>query len=226
MVRLERVTRIYAKNENAVHALDGVTLHLPTGDFAAVTGPSGCGKSTLLNLLGGLDRPDSGEIWIGDLPLHKARERQLTRYRRHDLGIVFQFFNLLPGMTLAENVELPLLLRGDPTRKTRPRVNEMLALVGLENRRRHFPHQLSGGEMQRAAIARALAGSPKLLLADEPTGNLDSANAANVTETLLKIAAQKIVTLIIVTHSDELAGLATHHIRMRDGKIVSPSAKS
>lgn len=219
MVRLERVTRIYSKTGNAVRALDEVSLELPDGEFAAVTGPSGCGKSTLLNLLGGLDRPDTGEIWVGKLPLHRAQERQLTRYRRHDLGIVFQFFNLLPGMTLAENVELPLLLRGESHRKCGPRVAAMLELVGLGNRRRHFPHQLSGGEMQRAAIARALAGAPKLVLADEPTGNLDSANATSVSETLMRIAAEKIVTLVIVTHSAELASLAARHIRMRDGKI-------
>ena len=217
MVRLERVTRIYAKS---VRALDEVSLELADGEFAAVTGPSGCGKSTLLNLLGGLDRPDSGEIWIGDLPLHRAKESHLTRYRRHDLGIVFQFFNLLPGMTVAENVELPLLLRGDSARKSRSRVLAMLELVGLGHRKRHFPHQLSGGEMQRAAIARALAGSPRLLLADEPTGNLDSANAASVTEALQRVAAEKIATLVIVTHSEELAALAPRHIRMRDGRVV------
>jgi putative ABC transport system ATP-binding protein len=221
MVRLERVTRIYTKSAAPVRALDEVSLELADGDFVAVTGPSGCGKSTLLNLLGGLDRPDSGEIWIGRLPLHRARESQLTRYRRHDLGIVFQFFNLLPGMTLAENVELPLLLRGDSARKARPRVAAMLELVGLTHRRRHFPHQLSGGEMQRAAIARALAGTPKLLLADEPTGNLDSANAAGVTDTLLRVASEKMVTLVVVTHSEELAARAGRHVRMRDGRIVS-----
>jgi putative ABC transport system ATP-binding protein len=157
---------------------------------------------------------------VGRLPLHRARESQLTRYRRHDLGIVFQFFNLLPGMTLAENVELPLLLRGDSARRSRPRVAAMLELVGLGHRRRHFPHQLSGGEMQRAAIARALAGAPRLLLADEPTGNLDSANAASVTEALQRVAAEKIATLVIVTHSEELAALAPRHIRMRDGRVV------
>ncbi|MFZ4681857.1 MAG: ABC transporter ATP-binding protein, partial [Terrimicrobiaceae bacterium] len=200
MIRLHNVTRLYSRGETAIRALDGVSLEIPHGEFAAVTGPSGCGKSTLLNILGGLDQPDSGEIWIGDLPLHQARDAALTRYRRHDLGIVFQFFNLLPAMTVEENVELPLLLRGDPPKQTRPRVAETLELVGLTARRHHFPHQLSGGEMQRTAIARALAGRPKLLLADEPTGNLDSGNAARVIETLLKIASQKIATLVIVTH--------------------------
>ena len=220
MVRLEAVTRIYDSSATAVRALDEVSFSLPPGEFAAITGPSGCGKSTLLNLLGGLDRPDSGEIWVGQTPLHRAGERELTRYRRRELGIVFQFFNLLPGMTVLEHVELPLLLRGESARKSRSRAAEMLDLVGLAHRRRHFPHQLSGGEMQRTALARALAGSPRLLLADEPTGNLDSANAAHVAETLQRIAAQKLTTLVVVTHSPDLAGLATRHIRLRDGRVA------
>jgi putative ABC transport system ATP-binding protein len=219
MIRLNRVTRIYSKGEGGIRALDDVSLEISFGQFAAVTGPSGCGKSTLLNLLGGLDTPDSGEIWIGDLALHNARDAELTRYRRYDLGIVFQFYNLLPAMTVGENVELPLLLRGE--RRTRPRVAEALELVDLAKRMNHYPHQLSGGEMQRAAIARAVAGQPKILLADEPTGNLDSGSAARVTETLLKIASQKIATLVIVTHSEELARLAARHISMLDGKITT-----
>lgn len=220
MIRLQDVTRIYSREGAAVKALDAVTLDVPAGEFASVTGPSGCGKSTLLNILGGLDKPDAGEIWVGDLPLHAATDAQLTAYRRNDLGIVFQFFNLLPSMTVEENVELPLLLRGEPAKKARPRAEEMVDLVGLTKRLGHFSHQLSGGEMQRVAIARALAGRPRLLLADEPTGNLDSENAARVTDTLLKIASQKIVTMIIVTHSSELAALAPLHIRMLDGKIL------
>jgi putative ABC transport system ATP-binding protein len=223
MIRLSQVTRIYSKGEGGIRALDNVSLEIPFGEFAVITGPSGCGKSTLLNLLGGLDTPDSGEIWIGDLPLHQARDAELTRYRRHDLGIVFQFFNLLPAMTVAENVELPLLLRGD--RRAKARVAQALELVGLIKRKNHYPHQLSGGEMQRAAIARAVAGQPRILLADEPTGNLDSGSAARVAETLLKIASQKVATLVIVTHSEELAGLAARHISMLDGKITTQTPK-
>jgi len=222
MIRLKNVTRMYSRGHNAIRALDEVSLDLPSGEFAAVTGPSGCGKSTLLNVLGGLDKPDQGEIWVDELPLHKAGDAALTRYRRNDLGIVFQFFNLLPAMTVAENVELPLLLRGESARKARPKVAEALETVGLTARKGHFPHQLSGGEMQRAAIARALAGQPKLLLADEPTGNLDSGNASRVIETLLNIAALRITTLVIVTHSEELARIARRHVRMRDGRIVPP----
>jgi len=219
MVHLRNVTRTYSSGSGIVRALDGVSLDIPTGGFVSVTGPSGCGKSTLLNLLGGLDRPTSGEILVDRIPLHSAGERELTAYRRNTLGIVFQFFNLLPAMTVRENVELPLLLRGESSRKAAPRVAEMLDLVGLSARSGHFPHQLSGGEMQRTAIARALAGRPRLLLADEPTGNLDSANAARVCETLSKIASQKIAVLVIVTHSESVAGMAPTRIRMLDGKI-------
>jgi putative ABC transport system ATP-binding protein len=180
----------------------------------------------LLNILGGLDHPTSGEIFVNGVSLHNAGEKQLTHYRRHTLGIVFQFFNLLPAMTVRENVELPLLLRGDSKKSATSRVAEMLDLVALSHRAAHFPHQLSGGEMQRVAIARAIAGSPKLLLADEPTGNLDSANADIVCETLSKIASQKIATLIIVTHSESVASLATSRIQILDGKIRSYSEKS
>lgn len=203
--------------------MDGVSLELESGAFATITGPSGCGKSTLLNLLGGLDHPTSGEIRVAGIPLHNAGEAELTHYRRHTLGIVFQFFNLLPAMTVRENVELPLLLRGESASISARRVSDMLELVGLSHRATHFPHQLSGGEMQRTATARALVGNPALLLADEPTGNLDSANAAMVCETFSKIASQKIATLIIVTHSESVAALAPLRIHMLDGKILSQS---
>jgi putative ABC transport system ATP-binding protein len=221
MIELRNVTRTYSSGTGEVRALDGVSLDLASGDFATITGPSGCGKSTLLNILGGLDTPTSGEVRVDGLPLHSAGERELTHYRRHTLGIVFQFFNLLPAMTVRENVELPLLLRGDSSKKTHTRVEEMLDLVGLAHRASHFPHQLSGGEMQRAAIARALAGRPSLLLADEPTGNLDSANAALVCETFTKIASHKIATLVIVTHSEQVADLSPVRIQMIDGTILS-----
>jgi len=223
MVSLQNVTRIYSSGTGEVRALDGASLELESGAFATITGPSGCGKSTLLNLLGGLDHPTSGEIRVAGIPLHNAGEAELTHYRRHTLGIVFQFFNLLPAMTVRENVELPLLLRGESASISARRVSDMLELVGLSHRAAHFPHQLSGGEMQRTATARALVGNPALLLADEPTGNLDSANAAMVCETFSKIASQKIATLIIVTHSESVAALAPLRIHMLDGKILSHS---
>jgi len=221
MIRLRNVTRTYSSGNGKTRAIDDVSLDVEAGEFVSVTGPSGCGKSTLLNLLGGLDRPTSGELLVDGKALHSATEKQLTAYRRHTLGIVFQFFNLLPAMTVRENIELPLLLRGESSRRAAPRVLEMLDLVGLEKRAGHFPHELSGGEMQRVAIARALAGSPRLLLADEPTGNLDSTNAERVCETFLKIASQKIAVLVIVTHSETVADLAPVRIHMLDGKIAS-----
>jgi putative ABC transport system ATP-binding protein len=215
MVKLDRVSRRYAD----VSALDGLSLEIAKGEFVTVTGPSGCGKSTLLNLLGGLDQPDSGEIFVDGLALHRADERALTDYRRHRLGIVFQFFNLLPAMTVVENVELPLLFAGASRKAMRDRALALLDLVGLAARADHRPHQLSGGEMQRTAIARSLVHEPALLLADEPTGNLDSANAGLVMEALLKIASQKLATLVVVTHSEEVAEMAPRRIRLLDGKI-------
>jgi putative ABC transport system ATP-binding protein len=221
MIRFKSVSREYANETGGVHALDGVDLAIARGECVAVTGPSGCGKSTLLNILGGLDRPSSGGVWVGDTALHEADERTLTDYRRHRAGIVFQFFNLLPSMTVRENIELPLLLRGEAGVVAAARVDAMLELVGLEERAAHFPHQLSGGEMQRAALARALAGKPDILLADEPTGNLDSVNAARVADILLAIAARGEVTMLVVTHSTELAGRMPRRLAMRDGKIES-----
>lgn len=220
MIRFLEVTRNYSRGPTGVTALDRLTLEIPRGAAVAVTGPSGCGKSTMLNILGGLDRPDAGEVWVGDIALHNASDPVLTDYRRRRVGIVFQFFNLLPSMTVQENVELPLLLRGERSRPASSRVMEMLELVGLVGRRGHFPHQLSGGEMQRAALARALVGDPEVLLADEPTGNLDSGNADMVSQTLLKIASHARTTMVIVTHSVDLAQLMPTRIRMRDGKVV------
>lgn len=204
-----------------MHALRDINLEIPPRTFAAVTGPSGCGKSTLLNLLGGLDQPSSGEILVDGLRLDGADDAALTAYRRDRLGIVFQFFNLLPSMTAVENVELPLLLRGDRAPAARARAMEMLDLAGLTARAGAFPHQMSGGEMQRAAVARALVHRPSLVLADEPTGNLDSDNAARVLALFQKIASQGLATLIIVTHSPEAAGYATRQIPMMDGRLAT-----
>ncbi|MFZ4483835.1 MAG: ABC transporter ATP-binding protein [Chthoniobacterales bacterium] len=221
MIVLKHVSRVYPSPAGELHALRDISLEIEPLTFAAVTGPSGCGKSTLLNLLGGLDQPTSGEITVDGLALHGANDTDLTAYRRGRLGIVFQFFNLLPAMTARENVELPLLLRGDSTRTARQEALQMLELVGLSLRAEAFPHQMSGGEMQRAAIARALVHRPALLLADEPTGNLDSANAARVLELFQKIASQRLATLIIVTHSTEAAAVADRQIRMMDGRLAS-----
>jgi len=177
----------------------------------------------LMHLIGGLDRPTSGEVHVNGLALHAAAEDALTEYRRRSLGIVFQFFNLLPTMTVLENVSLPLLLAGRRRKDATASAKTWLERAGLTSRWGHFPHQLSGGEMQRTAIARALVHEPAVVLADEPTGNLDSANAAQVMETLQKIASQRICTMLIVTHSEEIARIPDQRIVMRDGVIVSRS---
>jgi putative ABC transport system ATP-binding protein len=217
LIRLHRVTRRYSPTVAALHE---VSLTIAEHECVAITGPSGCGKSTLLHLIGGLDTASEGEVHVAGLALHRASEAQLTQFRRRDLGIVFQFFHLLPTMTVFENVCMPLLLQGEAMRAIRPRADALLDLVGLTDRATHFLHQLSGGQMQRAAIARALIHEPKVLLADEPTGNLDSASAAHIIALLQKIASQRRTTLLVVTHSEEVAGLATRRIRLRDGRIA------
>lgn len=222
MIELKDVKRCYSSGAGEIRALDGVSLQISGNEFIAVTGPSGCGKSTLLHLLGGLDRPSSGEVLVDGVALHRADDKVLTAYRRTKLGMVFQFFNLLPSMTVVENIELPLLLQGASPKEARLRAKEMADLVGMADRLDHFPHQLSGGQMQRAAIARSLVHRPSLLLADEPTGNLDSENAERVIQTLAKIASQQVVTMVIVTHSQVVAAAAARQIPMLDGKLSKP----
>jgi ABC-type lipoprotein export system ATPase subunit len=216
VIQIRHVTRRYSA---AVTALDDVSLDIAAGEFVAITGPSGCGKSTLMHLIGGLDTPTSGEIVVDGLALHGANDAELTAYRRRRVGIVFQFFHLLPTMTAAENICLPLLLRGDSQASARARANELIELVGLSDRAGHRMHQLSGGQLQRTAIARALIHEPAVLLADEPTGNLDSTNAMQVMELLQKISSQRRTTMLVVTHNEEIARQAARSIRLRDGKI-------
>ncbi len=207
-----------------MHAVDKVSLEIAAGEFVAISGPSGCGKSTLMHLIAGLDTPTSGEIRVNGLALHSATDAALTNYRRHQLGLVFQFFNLLPTMRVLENVAFPLLLQGVSNVEAERRGRELLALVGMTERAGHFVHQLSGGEQQRTAIARALIHNPSLLIADEPTGNLDSISAEKVLEVLLRIGSERRTTLIVVTHSEEVAGAASRRIEMRDGRIVAETA--
>ena len=212
--------RHYTGGGREVRAVDGVSLAIAPNEFVALNGPSGCGKSTLMHLIAGLDRPTAGQIFVNGLALHDADENAITHYRRHQLGIVFQFFNLLPTMSALENVMFPLLLQGGSPQESEQRASQTLALFGLADRADHFAHQLSGGEQQRVAIARAMVHRPHLLIADEPTGNLDSASTASVMNALQTIAEQKVATLIIVTHSEEIARAASRQLAMRDGQIT------
>jgi putative ABC transport system ATP-binding protein len=220
MIELKNVTRQYQQGENTVLALDDVSLRIESKEFVAVTGESGSGKSTFLHLIGGLDKPDAGEVLVNGLALQAASDKELTEYRARDLGIVFQFFNLLPTLNVLENVCVPLEFQGVKTREAAASAREMLKLVGMEKREHHFVHQLSGGEMQRTAIARALVHRPKVLLADEPTGNLDAANADNVLEIFRRIVDERLTTLVVVTHSAEVAETAERRIHLRSGKVV------
>jgi putative ABC transport system ATP-binding protein len=223
LISLKNLTRDYKSGERTVHALEGVSLEIARHEFVAVSGPSGCGKSTLIHLLAGLDHPTSGEVFVDGLALHTADDAALTQFRRRQVGLVFQFFNLLPTMNVLENVSLPLLLQGVPPAESERRAAELIELVGLSPRAHHFIHQLSGGEQQRTAIARALVHRPSLVIADEPTGNLDSHSAASVMELLTRIGGDAVTTLIVVTHSEEVARVASRRIQMRDGKIVGDS---
>src|SRR4051795_2435067 len=210
------LTREY---EGGVQALRGVDFDVPDGEFVAVTGPSGCGKSTLLNLLGGLDRPTSGEVLVHGERLAGASEARRARLRRSEVGFVFQFFNLIANLTVADNVELPALLAGVPAREARRRAGELLERLGLGETARRVPGDLSGGQQQRVAIARALVNRPSVLLADEPTGNLDTAAAREVVAVLRERHAAG-QTIVLVTHDMRVASAAERVVAMRDGRIV------
>jgi putative ABC transport system ATP-binding protein len=217
VVRLERVSRRYRRGDEVVAALEGVSLELEAGEMVALVGPSGCGKSTTLNLVSGVDRADSGRVEVCGVELGSARERQLVELRRRRIGVVFQAFHLMPHLTVAENVALPLALdhRRDPAR-----VRELLERVGLEHRASHFPSELSGGEQQRTAVARALVHRPAVVVADEPTGNLDSASGSGVLALLTELRREQGAALLLATHDERLAAAADRVVAMRDGRLV------
>jgi ABC-type lipoprotein export system ATPase subunit len=216
---VDDVRKTYAGGEAPVEAVRGVSLELEAGDFVALMGPSGCGKSTLLHLCGAMDRPTSGRVLVEGVALGGLDDDALTRIRRERIGFVFQFFNLLPTLTVLENVALPLQLAGRGERDASARARALVERVGLGHRTGHYPQQISGGEMQRAAIARAVVHEPALLVADEPTGNLDSENGARVLELLSELNRDPGLTVLLATHSDETAAVARRTIHMRDGQI-------
>ena len=220
MIKTEKLSMLFTTEEVQTKALNEVTLHVEQGEYVAIMGPSGCGKSTLLNILGTLDSPTSGSYFFEGKQVDKMNENQLTALRKNNLGFIFQSFNLIDELTVYENVELPLVYMGIKTAQRKEKVNKVLEKVNLLHRANHYPQQLSGGQQQRVAIARAVVTDCKLLLADEPTGNLDSVNGVEVMELLSELNRQG-TTIIIVTHSQRDATYAHRIIRLLDGQIVS-----
>ena len=217
--RFASVSKKYSSGNITSIALDGVSFEIFKGDFATIVGPSGGGKTTLLNVLGGLDKPDSGEVYISNQKISELDDNELTQLRRREIGFIFQFFNLMPTMTVYENVELPLLLKGD-SKVDSVNVRKFLDYVGLFHRRESFPAELSGGEMQRVAIARSLVHKPSLILADEPTGNLDSENGKKILDLMWDISQAFKATFVMVTHNPEAARYGNLKLEIRDGKMT------
>ncbi len=220
LIRLESVTKDYPMGEVIVHALRGIDLEIARGEFIVLLGPSGSGKTTTLNLIGGLDRPTSGRVIVDGEDITQYSEKALTAYRRHKVGFVFQFFNLIPTLTARENIEFALELVEKDKRKVRARADDLLALVGLTERADHFPSQLSGGEQQRVAIARALANRPPVMLCDEPTGNLDVETGRHVLQALRDLNRAEGTTVVLVTHNTAIAPMADRIVRLHNGTIA------
>ena len=218
ILRIEDLTKIYGKGENAVRALDGVSFSVNKGEFIAIIGPSGSGKSTLLHILGGVDRPTGGKVFMDGKDVYAQNEEQLAIFRRRQVGLIYQFYNLIPVLNVTENITLPVLMDGQTVNQER--LTELLTILNLTGRENHLPNQLSGGQQQRVSIGRALMNAPAVVLADEPTGNLDSKNSQEIVE-LLKMSNKKYgQTLIIITHDENIALQADRIIAIEDGKIT------
>lgn len=220
MIKLKNLSKVYRTAYMETTALHDINIHISKGEFVAVMGPSGCGKSTLLNVVGMIDSPSSGEYWFDGVEVGHCSENELVDVRKSNIGFIFQNFNLIDDLTVAENVDLPLLYLGVPKKERQARVQEALELVGLEARSRHKPQELSGGQQQRVAVARSVVGDPKLILADEPTGNLDTKNGDEVMAMLDRLKA-KGVTILMVTHSPEHGERADRIIQMLDGEVIN-----
>ena len=224
LLTASKLTKTYVTGEARVTALAGVSFDVEAGDFVALMGPSGCGKSTLLHLCGAMDRLTSGTLRLNDRDLSTMGDDELTLVRREQVGFVFQFFNLLPTLTVADNIALPCLLSGMKDQDAARRARALAERVGIAHRLTHYPQQISGGEMQRAAIARALIHQPSLLVADEPTGNLDSENGANVLALISQLNKELNVTVLLATHAADVAAAAGRVVRMKDGRFADQAA--
>ena len=217
ILKIENLTKVYGKGENDVRAVDNISFSVEKGEFLAIIGPSGSGKSTLLHIIGGVDRPTSGKVWMNGQDVYAQNEDQLAIFRRRQVGLIYQFYNLIPVLNVVENITLPVLMDGGKINKDR--LNELLKTLSLEQRKNNLPNQLSGGQQQRVSIGRALMTAPAVVLADEPTGNLDSKNSQEILE-LLKYSNKKYgQTLIIITHDESIALQADRVISIEDGKI-------
>ena len=221
LLAASNLQKIYTTGDARVAALAGVSFEVAAGEFVALMGPSGCGKSTLLHLCGAMDRPSGGTLRLNDRDLAALDDDDLTRVRREQVGFVFQFFNLLPTLTVSDNIALPSLLAGVKSSAAEQRARQLADRVGITHRLNHYPQQISGGEMQRAAIARALIHKPSLLVADEPTGNLDSENGANVLALISELNRETGVTVLLATHAADVAGAASRVLKMRDGRFAT-----
>ncbi len=217
-MKIENLCKTYGKGENAVKALDDVSFTIPKGQMVAVIGPSGSGKSTLLHILGGVDRPTSGKVWLDGQDVYAQNNKNLAIFRRRQVGLIYQFYNLIPVLNAEENITLPMIMDGRKPKKER--VEEILSLLDLRERRNHLPSQLSGGQQQRVSIGRALFSSPNVILADEPTGNLDSKNSAEIIALLRKSNKEFKQTMIIITHDENIALQCDRIITISDGRIV------
>jgi len=220
LLEAKKLSKNYSLGEHDVLALNAVDFSVKEGEFVSIMGPSGSGKSTLMHLLGGLDNPSSGEVYLSDKALSKLSQKELTLTRRHNVGFVFQFFNLIPTLSAEENIMLPIIIDGKKPKGYENRLNQLLELIGLSDRRDHRPDQLSGGEQQRVAVARALVTNPAILLADEPTGNLDSKTGQEIMRLLRKSCNELNQTVIVVSHDPRAAAYANRVVFLRDGSIV------
>ena len=218
ILRVENLTKIYGEGENAVRALDGVSFSVQKGEFVAVMGASGSGKSTLLHLLGGVDRPTAGKVYVGGVDVYAQKEEELAVFRRRKVGLIYQFYNLIPVLTVEENIALPVLMDGRKVNKER--MDNLLRILKMEKRRTHLPGQLSGGQQQRVSIGRALMNAPAVVLADEPTGNLDSENSRQIVELLKYSNRTYDQTMVVITHDEDIALQADRVIALADGRIV------
>ena len=218
ILRVENLTKVYGKGENEVRALDGVSFSVEKGDFVAIVGPSGSGKSTLLHTLGGVDRPTSGKVFVNGQDVYAGSDTQLAIFRRREVGLIYQFYNLIPVLNVRENMTLPVLLDGRKVNEQR--LDELLSVLELKGREKHLPNQLSGGQQQRVSIGRALMNSPSIVLADEPTGNLDSKNSQEIVNLLKMFNREYDQTLIVITHDESIVLQAKRIIAIEDGRIT------